>query len=72
MKKEVLLLEYIIGLWDDVEQVFHLGPQMLKIELDDVYFLTSLSRRGDPIIFSGQWETLVSAKVYVEDHCIHG
>jgi hypothetical protein len=50
MKKEVLLLEYIIGLWDDVEQAFQIGPQMLKIELDDVYFLTGLSRRGAPII----------------------
>jgi hypothetical protein len=36
MKKEVLLLEYLIGLWDDVEHAFRIGPQMLKIELDDV------------------------------------
>ena len=36
MKKEVLLLEYLIGLWDDVEHAFFIGPQFLKIELDDV------------------------------------
>jgi hypothetical protein len=58
MKKEVLLLEYIIGLWDDVEQAFQIGPQMLKIELDDVYFLTGLSRRGAPIIFSDNGKLL--------------
>jgi hypothetical protein len=36
MKKEVLLLEYLIGLWDDAEQEFCIGPQLLKIELDNV------------------------------------
>jgi hypothetical protein len=36
MKKEVLLLEYLIGLWDDVKHAFCIGPQMLKIQLDDV------------------------------------
>jgi hypothetical protein len=57
MRKEVLLLEYLIGLWDDVEQPFHIGPHMLEIELDDVYFLIGLSRRGASILFSGQWAT---------------
>jgi hypothetical protein len=72
MKKEVLLLEYMIGLWNDVEQAFQIGPQMLKIELEDVYFLTGLSKRGAPIILSGQWEVPVPAEVYVENHCIQG
>ena len=36
MKKEVLLLEYLIGLWDDTEHAFRIGPQLLKIKLDDV------------------------------------
>jgi hypothetical protein len=29
MRKEVLLLEYLISLWDDVEQAFRIGPHML-------------------------------------------
>jgi hypothetical protein len=57
MRKEVLLLEYLIGLWDDVEKEFRIGPHMLKIELDDVYFLMELSRRGDPILLFGHRET---------------
>ena len=52
MRKEVLLLEYLNDLWDDVEQAFHIEPLMLKIGLDDVYFLIGLSRRGDPILLS--------------------
>ena len=53
MKKEILLLEHIINLWDVAEQGFWIGTQLLTIELEDVYFLTSLSTRGVPIAFSG-------------------
>jgi hypothetical protein len=52
MRKEVPLLEYLNDLWDDVEQPVHIGPLTLEIGLDDVYFLTGLSRRGDPILLS--------------------
>jgi len=72
MKKEVLLLEYLIGLWDDVEQAFRIWPQLFKFELDDVYFLTDLSRRGAPILLSGHWATPHPTEVYVADHYILG
>jgi hypothetical protein len=72
MRKEVLLLEYLIGLWDDVEQAFHIGPHMLNIELDDVYFLMGLSRRGAPILLSEQWATPHPTKEYVVEHYIPG
>jgi hypothetical protein len=72
MRKEVLLLEYLIRLWDDVEQAFHIGPHMLEIELDDVYFLTGLSRRGAPILLSGHRETPQPTEAYVVEHCIPG
>jgi hypothetical protein len=72
MKKEVLLLEYMIGLWNTVEQAFQIGPQMLNIELEDVYFLTGLSKRGAPIILSRQRAVPVPVEEYVENHCIPG
>ena len=53
MKSEVLLLEHIIGLWDIAEQGFSIGTQLLTIELEDVYFLTGLSKIGVPIAFTG-------------------
>jgi hypothetical protein len=52
MKKEVLLLEYMIELWKVAEQRFQIGTQLLIIELEDVYFLTNFSKRGAPIILS--------------------
>jgi hypothetical protein len=56
MKREILLLEHMIGLWDVAEQGFRIGTQLLTIELEDVYFLTDLSKRGVPISFTGQRE----------------
>ena len=53
MKKEVLLLEHMIGLWDVAEQGFRIGTQLLTIELEDVCFLTGLLRRGVLISFTG-------------------
>jgi hypothetical protein len=36
MRKEVLLLEYLIDLWDYGEKEFRIGPHLLEIEMDDV------------------------------------
>jgi hypothetical protein len=52
MKSEVLLLEHIISLWDINEQGFRIGMQLLTIEMEDVYFLTGLSKRGS---YSFHW-----------------
>jgi hypothetical protein len=54
MKKEILLLEHMIKLWDVMEQGFRIGTQLLTIELEDVYFLTGLLKKGVPISFSRQ------------------
>jgi hypothetical protein len=53
MKREMLLFEHMIVLWDVAEQGFRIGAQLLTIELEDVYFLTGLSKRGVPISFTG-------------------
>jgi hypothetical protein len=72
MKSEVLLLEHIIGLWDINEQGFHIGAQLLTIELEDVYFLTGLSKRGVPIAFIGQRTLPEQVDVYLARHCVPG
>jgi hypothetical protein len=54
MKREILLLEHMIGLSDVAEQGFCICTQLLTIELEDVYFLTGLSKRGVPISFTGK------------------
>jgi hypothetical protein len=45
---------------------------MLEIEMDDVYFLMGLSRRGAPILFSGHRATLRPTEAYVVEYCIPG
>jgi len=45
---------------------------MLDIELDYVYFLTGLSKRGDPILLFGHQETPQPNEAYVAEHCILG
>ena len=53
MKAYVRLLEYIIGMWDPNQQHFMVGIHTLSIEIEDIYFLTGLSRRGSPVVPSG-------------------
>jgi hypothetical protein len=53
MKREILLLDHMIDLWDVAEHGFYIGTQLLTIELEDVYFLTGLLKRGVPISFTG-------------------
>jgi hypothetical protein len=72
MKSEILLLEHIIGLWDIDEQGFRIGTQLLTIELEDVYFLTGLSKRGVPITFTGQRALPEQVDVYLARHCAPG
>jgi hypothetical protein len=70
--KEILLLEHMIGLWDVADQGFLIGTQLLTIELEDVYFLTGLSKRGVPIYFSWQRALPEQVGMYLARQCIPG
>jgi hypothetical protein len=72
MKKEILLLEYMIELWNVAEKGFQMGTQLLTIELEDVYFIIGLSKRGVPIDLSGQRALLAPMDEYLENHCVPG
>jgi hypothetical protein len=70
MKKEILLLEHMISLWDVMEQGFRIRTLLLTIELEDIYFLTGLSKRGVPISFFGQRALLEQVSVYLACHYV--
>ena len=70
MKKEILLLEHIINLWDVAEQGFRIETQILTIELEDVYFLSGLSKRGAPIAFFRKRALPEQVGVYRACHCV--
>jgi hypothetical protein len=46
MRAQVRLLEYLVHMWYVDQQVFHVGVHTLSLDIEDVYFLTGLSRRG--------------------------
>jgi hypothetical protein len=46
MRAQVRLLEYLVCMWDPDQQVFYVGVHTLSLYIEDIYFLTRLSRRG--------------------------
>ena len=46
MRENVCLLEFLINYWDHDLGMFDLQGEVLEITSEDVYFISSLSRRG--------------------------
>ena len=44
MRAQVHLLEHLVQMWDPDQQVFNVGAHTLTIDIEDIYFLTGLSR----------------------------
>jgi hypothetical protein len=40
-------------MWDSEQQVFHVGVHVLSLDIEDIYFLTGLSRRGARVTLTG-------------------
>ena len=53
MRAQVRLLEYLVRMWDPDQQVFNVGSHTLSIDIEDIYFLTGLSRRGYYVSLTG-------------------
>ena len=53
MKAHVLLLDYIIDMWDPDQENFVVGVHILPIEVEDIYFLTGFSMRGSTVALFG-------------------
>ena len=67
MQKQLHLLELIVSLWDVNDQAFRVGPYILKIEMEDIYFLTGLSKRGEELVFNSNWESEFSTEDYIKE-----
>ena len=53
MRAQVDLLTWLVNKWDVQEQCFIIGGHRLEIELEDIYFLIVLSKRGEPLSLFG-------------------
>ena len=61
MRQQIELLEFLVHAWDLAIEAFHIRNKVVPITVEDIYFLTGLSRRGLPISLSGSavgWETV--------------
>ena len=66
------LLEYILWMWNPQQQYFEVGAHILMVEVEDIYFLTSLSIRGAPISLTGSRGGKITAQELIDRHCIPG
>ena len=59
MRAQVRLLEMLVGYLDPESKIFILNGQPLRIEVEDIYFLTGLSCRGEVVnlkSWSKEWD----------------
>ena len=43
------LLQMLVDYWDPNSESFHINRMSLTIEVEDIYFITGLSRRGEVV-----------------------
>ena len=43
------LLQLLVDYWDPDSETFHMDEMSLSIEVEDIYFITGLSRRGEMV-----------------------
>ena len=59
-------------MWNPEQQYFEVGAQILTVEVEDIYFLTGLSRRGAHISLTSSRGRDVTTQELIDHHCILG
>ena len=74
MRSNVCLLEFMINYCDHDLGMFDLQGEFLDITLEDIYFISSLSRRGAPVNLEGtsRGGDLLSVQNYIDIYCAPG
>jgi hypothetical protein len=62
------LLEYLVHMWDEKQQVFHMGVHVLSLDIEDIYFLTGLSRHGSHVTLTGGRGGGLPMSEYIRQH----
>ena len=70
MRAQVRLLEYLVRMWDPDQQVFNVGAHTLAIDIEDIYFLTGLSRRGSYVNLTGSRAGGLKMSEYCNQYCV--
>jgi hypothetical protein len=70
MRAQVRLLEHLVRMWDPDQQVFNVGAHTLTIDVEDIYFLTGLSRRGSYVSLTGNHRGGMKMSEYCREYCV--
>ena len=74
MRSNVRLLEFLINYWNHDLGAFDLQGEILEITLEDIYFISGLSRWGAPVNLegTGRGDELLSVQNYIDTYCAPG
>ena len=70
LRAQPLLLQRMVATWEPDSQCFLVGDQLLDIEIDHIYFLTRLFRRGKWVEFGSRGGGGEPVDSYIRDLCI--
>jgi hypothetical protein len=57
-------------MWDPDQQVFNVGAHTLSIDIEDIYFLTGLSRHGSYVSLTGSRGGGLKMSEYCNQYCV--
>ena len=66
------LLEHILHMWNPEQQYFKVRAHIIIVEVEDIYFLTGLSRRGAPISLTSSRGGDITTRELIDRHCVPG
>jgi len=70
MRAQLRLLEYQVHMWDVNQHEFCVGDHILMIDIEDIYFLTSLFSCGFRVILIGSRGGGEPMSHYISEHCV--
>lgn len=72
MRQQINLLQYLLDAWDPTNQVFQIRGKSIPLTVEDIYFLTGLSRCGSPLSLSRSARGGESMRDYIHQFCRDG
>jgi hypothetical protein len=73
MRAQVRLLQMLVNYWDLEIGAFNLDGKSLMIEVDDIYFITGLSHRGEVVNLKSWGDGGgIPMEEYISTHCVAG
>ena len=74
MRAQVHLFDTLVSYWDHELRLFDLQGETLELTIDDIYFITRISRRGTPVSLEGtsRGDDSLSVQDYIDTYCLPG